>query len=120
MHQMATLLFLSMYPREFGDRSLASLLAEKASLKPADSGVLKKQIAKLTAGEFFRDHSDPAEMAAKVNRELFPKNVTGDFFPYTDCSPDNPFCRSSGQPFVSKRPPDEIIEYLDHLNIEVL
>jgi hypothetical protein len=87
-------LFFSMYPREFGDRPLAALLAEKASLHPDGAKTFKGQIASVSGDTLFeqRDFADVLKLASDVNRILFPGNASGEFFYYTDCPPDGPLC----------------------------
>jgi hypothetical protein len=88
------ILFFAMYPREFGKRPLASLLAEKASLHPDLANTLKNQLAYVAGGALFdhRDFTDVFTLASDVNHTLFPRNASGDFFYYTDCLAKSPLC----------------------------
>jgi hypothetical protein len=84
----------SMFPKEFGARPLASLLAEKAWLHPDKAAVFKNQIASVSGDDFHMSEkfTDVVSLAKHVNRVLFPENAKGEFFYYTDCPSQSPLC----------------------------
>ena len=70
------LIFLSMYPKDFGDRPLASLMAElQSELKSPDA--LNQQLAYVSGGKLFegddwkgRNFEDVFTLASDVNKNL--------------------------------------------------
>lgn len=82
----------SVYPQEFGQRPLASLLAELATLKTERATLFREQVASLAGGALYEvNFSDPFSVASLVNRTLIHRAIAGDLF-YTDCPPDAPLC----------------------------
>ena len=91
------LILLSMYPKDFGERPLASLMAElEAELKTP--GAFKDQLTYVSGGRLFegddwkgRSFGDTLSLASSVNRNLFQKRWRNSFY-YMDCSADSPLC----------------------------
>ena len=94
---LGDVLFLSMYPKDFGERPLASLIAElESELKTP--GALREQVTYVSGGNLFegddwkgRNFEDVFSLASTVNRNLLHQRWRKSFY-YLDCLPESPLC----------------------------
>lgn len=94
---VADLLYFSMYPKDFADRPLASLMAElESELKTP--GAFREQITYVSGGKLFegdkfdgREFENVAAIASSVNQYVLHERWRSSFY-YLDCPATSPLC----------------------------
>ncbi|MFO1302995.1 MAG: hypothetical protein U1F54_04640 [Burkholderiales bacterium] len=92
------LMIWSMYPKDFGDRPLASLIAELGA-EVGDEKLLENELVYVSGGKLFagdnwegRDFSDVYGVATSVSKHILHSRWRKNGFYYLDCPANSPLC----------------------------